>query len=79
MNATVLAYDDDKFNDAAARYVEDGSPVLKAERQRDVDGVRNFLLSAAADKLRVSPSPPSATAGLRASRRELLPNVVEQG
>lgn len=51
--ATILVYDDAKFDDAAARYVEDGSPVLKAERQRDVDGARAFLLSPAADKLRV--------------------------
>lgn len=51
--ATILVYDQQKFDDAARQYVEEGAPILKAERQADVDGARRFLLSEAAAKLHV--------------------------
>ena len=56
MTATILVYDEQKFEDAARRYIEEGSPVLKADRVADVDGAKRFLQSDAAEKLRVKPS-----------------------
>lgn len=59
---TILVYDDQKFDEACARYVEgcdeSSSPVLKAERQADVDGAKRFLKSRAAEKLHVRQATP---------------------
>jgi hypothetical protein len=57
MPMTILVYDAAKFDAAAEKYVSDGSPILRAERQRDVDGARTFLASDAARKLYVEPTP----------------------
>lgn len=46
-----------QFDELAARYVEDGVPVLRAERQADVDGARRLLLSDAFKKYRRDPAP----------------------
>ena len=73
-----IALNWDQLDGAAARYVENGSPALKAERQRDVDGARTFLLDAACEKFRIKVSPPAATPGLTADRRSLLPAVGEE-
>jgi hypothetical protein len=48
----VFYCDLDKIRAAGERYVDEGSAVLRAERQRDVDGALTFLQSDAAAKLR---------------------------
>jgi hypothetical protein len=54
---STFIFDDDKAAAACARYVEEGTPLLRAERQRDADGFLNLLRSAAGqEKLRVKES-----------------------
>lgn len=51
MSAPRMYADLEQIRAAGARYVEGGSAVLRAERQRDVDGALAFLQSEAAAKL----------------------------
>jgi hypothetical protein len=58
-------FDKDQLDRALEAYLAEGASALRAMRQQDVDSVRVFIGSDAARKLRVQPSPPATTAGLR--------------
>ena len=47
----------DRYDELGKQYVEEGSAVLRAERQADVDGGRRFLLSEHFSKFRREDGP----------------------
>ncbi len=57
MSADSFVFDTDQLHAAGRQFVEQGPTATKAQRQAEVDGALNFLLSDATRKLRVQPSP----------------------
>lgn len=57
MSTTGFCFDSDQLDVAGRLFVEQGPADTRALRQAEVDGAKNFLLSDAARKLRVQPSP----------------------
>lgn len=60
MSTPVFVFCLSQFDELAERYVDSGSALLKAERQRDVDGARVLLLDDAFKKFRQDPKPSPA-------------------
>ena len=64
MSGAYFHFTEDQLREAGKRHVEQGASDMRmrADRQADVDGALNFLLSDACKKLRTDPKPAQAPA-----------------